>query len=553
MHSPVLFAPDGASVGALIAHAGHLDVQWWDATTGKASRTQHTGASAENLGVVELSPDHTQLLVSYVDPSHRDRSPANTSLQLWDVPTGKRLHTLTGHSYPLARALWSPDRTLLITSDNRDGRDPGLAGEHPTYDHPIVWDAATGAKLRTLDVLHGRLLAFAPDGKFVLTDDNASAHLCDPMTGHAIKKLALLSADLAHVAVAAASPDGGRLATSDGGQTVTTWDLRANPTDLTVKDWPGHQVHRLAWAPDHPALAVGFADGSIGVDDQGKRAVLPAYEGNAIGMEQLAWSPDGKSIASANSLNIVHVWDAASLQLLPFTLPHPAPITAMAYAPDGKTLVTGSQDSIPRIWDTSNGKLVSQLEANKSPIVSLAFAPDGKTLITAYQSHAAVIWDVATGSAVNGFANGSTMLDSIAYAPNGNWMVTVEEGLIITVRDAKTQIVYDSVRFYRRDNRNVGITKDSAFLVVSQPGSTEFVNVNTGQSAASLRSLPAMAAGYVWTPQGDVDFVGQDAVKARDYVECSFGQVQYPFELCEEQFLVPGLLHKVLAGEELEP
>jgi hypothetical protein len=53
----------------------------------------------------------------------------------------------------------------------------------------------------------------------------------------------------------------------------------------------------------------------------------------------------------------------------------------------------------------------------------------------------------------------------------------------------------------------------------------------------------------VFTPSGHADLVGSEAEAAREHLTCQAGTVSYPLELCEERYLVPGLLSMVLSRD----
>lgn len=78
-----------------------------------------------------------------------------TSLQIWDLPSGKQQKLLEGHMAPVNIVAFSPDSTLLAS-----GAD----------DNTIkLWNVATGKELRVLTGHQGsvRSLGFAPDGKML--------------------------------------------------------------------------------------------------------------------------------------------------------------------------------------------------------------------------------------------------------------------------------------------------------------------------------------------------------------------------------------------------
>jgi WD40 repeat protein len=116
---------------------------------------------------IAFSPDATQIAVG---------GKLNGDVDVYDLPAGKPVFTLQGHTGTVNDVQYSPDGSLLATgSDDKSIR---------------LWDAKKGTLLRTLTGHQERVtrLVFSPDGKKLVSgaDDN-SIRLWNVADGSAIK------------------------------------------------------------------------------------------------------------------------------------------------------------------------------------------------------------------------------------------------------------------------------------------------------------------------------------------------------------------------------
>jgi WD40 repeat protein len=81
-------------------------------------------------------------------------------VKLWDVPSGRLLHTLDGHTDVVYKGVFSPDEKILA-SCSRDGKIK-------------IWEVSTGTELRTLmgHTSPIKAVAFTPDGKLLASVSN---------------------------------------------------------------------------------------------------------------------------------------------------------------------------------------------------------------------------------------------------------------------------------------------------------------------------------------------------------------------------------------------
>ncbi|MBE2283804.1 MAG: protein kinase [Prosthecobacter sp.] len=154
---PADISPDGRHLAA--AHNdGRIRIH--DSATGKLVRTlDHPG----EIKVLRFAPDGSGRFFT----SSTDRV-----THVWDIRTGEKLRTFTGHSDSIIAGAWSPDSRLIATA---------------SYDQTArVWDVATG-KVVGKPMPHLAWLShleFSPDGEILATAcRDGTVRLWHPHTG----------------------------------------------------------------------------------------------------------------------------------------------------------------------------------------------------------------------------------------------------------------------------------------------------------------------------------------------------------------------------------
>jgi WD40 repeat protein len=180
-------------------------------------------------------------------------------VKVWDMGSGKLLHTLEGHKYWINCVAFLSDGGLLSGDDGNT---------------VMRWDVPTATLQRTWKIR-----------------DEA-----DRRPG-SIKF----------------SPDGSILACGRG-ETVT---LHNAIQDRLTHAFGGHEMWlNLAFSPDGSILAVGDFDSRVKLWDTQSGARLRTLRGDRAGVTCIAYSPDGKRLALGRSNGIVEVRDLRWVNLL---------------------------------------------------------------------------------------------------------------------------------------------------------------------------------------------------------------------------------------------
>jgi WD40 repeat protein len=418
----VAFSPDGRYL-ACAGSIGELEpaVRVWDAATG--GDLLRLPASFSHI---TFSPDSRRLATT-------DNS--NTTVTVWDVPTGRKQLTL-GHDHPVGGVAFSPDGRLLASAGGRRYSPAGTVLK--------VWDAQTGQELLSLRGHTGIVycVAFSPDGRRLASGSvDQTVKLWDVQTGQEVLTLRGHSGDIRGVEF---SPDGHRLVSASHDRTVRVWDATPSAGE-PVQDCltlPGHSgaVTNVAFHPrDHRVLASAGADGTVRVWNAEGRRQLRRFDAFTGRVERLTFSPDGQRLAAAGQ-KIVRVWDTTTWQeVRPSPLAAKTNLRSVAFSPDGRLLATGGYAKTPVIiWNAATGEPIRELP-NKWLTMSVAFHPDGKRLATACNDGTVRVWDVTTGKEiVRPPLRHGTAVASVAFSPDGQSLASASLDRTVKVWDTTT-------------------------------------------------------------------------------------------------------------------
>ncbi len=300
-----------------------------------------TGALAQQLGghtvtfelgrniftavtVSDISPDGRLAFTAGAEEDNNGDGFVDPSIKVWEIDSGKIIHTLTATDYPFIAATFSPDGTKILAKDETQ---------------LTLWDVATGGQLFAVPYTSGNdgetdPLAFTPDGtRFFATDGQHVLTMHNANTGEILQTYAHDGNEVKITAVAIL-PDGQTVITSGealAGAFIRSWQIE---TGELVSD---HQLDGL-WE-----------------------------------VSGIAISPDGTQLVSLENYRGSN--DPTLLRILnPQTFAEQTAFTmngrfaSAAYFPDGQQLLVGGEDGIV-ILDTITGSPLEQFDGLTEHVV----------------------------------------------------------------------------------------------------------------------------------------------------------------------------------------
>jgi sugar lactone lactonase YvrE len=268
---------------------------------------------------------------------------------LWNVTTGKVVHTLDAHTDEVYAVAFTPDGKTLATG----GRDLDKIG---FFSAVKLWDVASGKLLRTLKGQgdQSRGIAFSPDGKLLITSSSwrydKALKLWNVATGKELRAFTHTNNPTSIVF----SPDGRTIVSADGSE-VKIWDVETGRvTRAFTGGWSMDKI--IGFSPDRRLLVSGAGKGTIKLWDMETGEVVRVLDGHTHWATSVAFSPDGKTMASASEDTTVILWNVTTGEAIRTLVGHADDVTAVAFSLDGKMLASASADMTVRLWDLTTGQ-----------------------------------------------------------------------------------------------------------------------------------------------------------------------------------------------------
>ncbi|WUS96705.1 protein kinase [Streptomyces sp. NBC_00708] len=369
----VRLTPDGRTAVAVDRHG---TVRVWDTRGGglRATLPGHLDG-----GGVAVTPDGNRVITTLweKDAVSVPEERRDFAALVRDVPSGRRLHALTGHRTMPGVLCVSADGRQAVTS---------------TFDTLMLWDLDTGRRLRTFTGAPGTTVAvLSPDGRLLASSGHAytGVRLWETETGRCLRTYRGYEREVGAVAFI----DGGRtLVSASADRTVRTWSLPGGYVSPPRLSEPRRhaEVSRLGTRVDtllteaEEARAAGRYDLAL-AHLEAARATT-GYERAPRVMA--AW---GELARRTRRTRLRGAWPVRE-----FTHPG-AKSGSVALSADGRLAATGSWDETARLWDVETGSLTREFTGHTRHVLDVRLSDDRSRLLTADSAGAVRLWRTDTG------------------------------------------------------------------------------------------------------------------------------------------------------------
>ncbi|MCE2471124.1 MAG: WD40 repeat domain-containing protein, partial [Anaerolineae bacterium] len=432
--SAVAFSPDGARIAAALADT---TVGVWNIDGGE--KIHRLSGHEMVVSDVEFSADGATLASSSAD----------TTVRLWDAASGEALHTLRAHIDYVIKLSFSPDGARLASASSAIG----IATSDRTSENNTVqiWDVATGENILTIPPEgpgYYRDVEFSPDGQTVAASTWSSAlggnvRIFDAQTGEQVQRIYAHRENIPNIEFA---PDGESLATAATDTSIKIWNIDLAVPIASYVDF-GLAIQDIEYTPagDYMMVALGsenhFPDGSDNpagsaaiLWDLQNRAQSLVYKGHTDWSWATDISPDGRLVASGSG-----------------PLRFPASIDDL--------------DATVRVWDAETGEELHILEGHENTVDSVKFLADSQQLLSSSWDGTIRRWDLNEGVEIQQYVVPDERVYMVELLPNGAQFVSGSTDAIIRLWDLETGEVLREYSGHTDSVNGVHVSADGTRMV----------------------------------------------------------------------------------------
>jgi WD40 repeat protein/serine/threonine protein kinase len=374
--------------------------------------------------------------------------------------------------------------------DGRSGRARELLDGCPEDLRAFAW-RFLDARVDTCDLLvsetpdRWRSVAFAPDGRSVVTVGNRALCIFDATTGEKCREIARFDDNIVGALQFTASGD--QLVLMNRAKKLSVWQTGtwSRLPDLAVSV-PDSYPNALP-SPIGDRIAV-FGDGPVEVWDLPRRELLAVLESGQDHVNA-CWSPDGERLYCGAWDGSLAVWDAKSFKLVHIAHEHGSRVNALAASPDGRWLATTGWDRRVFLWNTETFEVVHRTQA--MPVGPLAWSPDASQLAVGAGS-SIVLLEADTWLEASRLNGHSDLLTGFAFDRAGAHLVSASYDGEIRVWDLERPDRRGNLGDTRAESVAPCFSRDSRWLAVSwfKLGLVELWSVPDRRCVRSLRLGP---------------------------------------------------------------
>ncbi|GEM_PF-6201094 len=253
---------------------------------------------------------------------------------------------------------------------------------------------------------------FSPDNRLIAVayDDN-TARLYDAST---FQEVRVLSGHTSALKSLAFSPDGTRLVTGAGDDTLRIWEVATgtNTLTITLEDW----AWRVAFSPDGAKVAVTY-NNMTSVWDAQTGNPLAQITDDASFTSGVFFSPDSQHVLTADNDSLIRVYNISTASLEKALVHGDMGVRGVAFDPQNpRQFISTGFDNVVRRWDIDTATELAQAPTRYA-LVEPQFLPDGRIIAGSFTNGVGIL--DANLNQQDTPSDITAYINSIVIAPDG--------------------------------------------------------------------------------------------------------------------------------------
>jgi eukaryotic-like serine/threonine-protein kinase len=459
------FSPDGAHLAA-----AQQDVVTVLPIDGRESHRFEGGRC------VAFHPDGSRLAIAH-----------NESFAIYEWPTGRQLHTLTGHAKLAWACAFNPKGDRLATT----GGDSTVR----------IWDVESGKPVgeprqfpQLVYSLHyfsdGRLLVSQHNESRILDSESWSELARVPAGAHGADRLAI-------------SADDRLLASPARDGTIKIWNLKSNEEELVFRGHPPY-INGLVFSGDSRHLTSVGHDSIIRIWNLKTRTESRVFSRARV-LGGLAFTSDGRRLAIALASSGSHASEKGRVQILDVEsgreLLRLDALGSPRFSPDDRWLATNRADGSVSLWDSTSGREMRKLTVEGHRSMRIALSPDGRWLACGTDAGKILIWDLSHDAQPRILSGHTNLVSWLVFSPNGRKLASCDRHGKVSIWDYE----WNEVNQWQLDHalQVMAFSPDGQRLAMAGESSTiDIRNVTTGEELHRLHGHADWVTGISFSPDG---------------------------------------------------
>src|SRR6266851_3622224 len=298
------------------------------------------------------------------------------------------------------------------------------------------------------------------------------------------------------------SPDGQFLAVGSANGEIGVWQVARWKQIMTLSGHLG-RVWSVAFRPDGARLASGGEDRFVRLWEVSTGQCLKTLQGHTGRVWSVAFSPDGARLASSSDDGTVKLWEVSTGQCLTTLQGHTDWIRSVAFSPDGARLASSSDDGTVRLWEVSSGQCLATLQGHVMWSTSASFSPDRSRFATGSHDGTVKLWEVSTGKCLQTLRGHTNWVGRVAFHPDGTLLASGSDDRTVRVWEVSTGKCLKILQGHTGLVQSVTFSPDGTTLASGgHDGTVRVWEVSTGKCLKILQGHTGLVESVTFSPDG---------------------------------------------------